>query len=94
MPNDNRKEISRMFRTLLIERMGDQCLICGDKTLDNLQFAHIERTEISEIGRGRGKFNRLRDVFLHRDSYVLLCHVCHVKFDNGEIPKSIVLNKS
>lgn len=45
----------------------------------NLEFAHIQRTNLS--GMGRGKSARIKDIKKNPKCYVLLCHECHQYLD-------------
>jgi hypothetical protein len=56
---------------------GDKCSFCGSK--ENLEYAHLEQTEL--VGRGRGRKERYYDIKKNPDSYVLLCVVCHKTLD-------------
>lgn len=66
-------------RKRLLEEWGGECLFCG--STENLEFAHLEETEVK--GWGRGRKERLYDVINNPDSYVLLCRKNHREFDKG-----------
>jgi hypothetical protein len=73
-------------RQKLRQLFGEACLLCG--ATEELQFAHIHPTGLR--GPGRGKYARIRDVWLHPRDYVLLCKGCHRELDGQEInPREI-----
>ena len=61
----------------LRKAFGTKCSFCG--TTANLEFAHLEPTEL--CGRGRGRKERYYDIKKNPDSYVLLCAGCHKTLD-------------
>jgi hypothetical protein len=61
----------------LIAARGGKCVECG--SVENLEFAHICRTELK--GRGRGRKERYYDVVKNPDAYALRCTECHKRFD-------------
>ena len=81
--NDNRKQIGKICRYLLIEAMGGACVFCRENDPTILQFAHVKPTKLK--GSSRGYFNRLRDVFENRECYRLMCETHHRQFDAGEL---------
>jgi hypothetical protein len=81
------------YRALLHERvkvlLGDRCQHCGlSETEDagpiRLEFAHVALTGVK--GRGRGSYQRLRDVEKNPESYLVLCRPCHMDLDFGYDP--------
>lgn len=64
-------------RAELEAALGGRCRDCGVEW--GLEFAHLEPTEC--VGRGRGKYKRLKDVRENMDKYTLLCQPCHEAFD-------------
>jgi 5-methylcytosine-specific restriction endonuclease McrA len=67
-------------RIYLIDSMGGKCANCGNSILNDLQFAHVKETSLSN-SNGRGWDNRFKDVVANNDCYRLLCKVCHYRFD-------------
>lgn len=65
-----------------IQEFGGVCAYCG---ADNkpLEFAHIQPTNLSNMGRGRKE--RYYDRKKNPNSYVLLDKDCHSKLDAGKI---------
>ena len=57
----------------LRNQRGNKCDSCGSS--ENLEFHHILPTGLS--GMGRGFYQRMKDISLHPDSYLLLCKSCH-----------------
>jgi hypothetical protein len=81
------------YKARRLERMkallGDRCQQCGlSETEDagpiRLEFAHVVSTGVK--GRGRGSYQRLRDVEKNPESYRLLCRPCHMDLDFGYDP--------
>lgn len=63
---------------------GGRCIMCGGRKSrknEPLQFAHLKKTPMSKIHRGRGMANRYHDIKKNRQSYVLMCRYCHIIFD-------------
>lgn len=54
------------------------CEICNSK--ENIEFAHIKPTSLN--GHSRGRKERYYDFINNRDSYKVLCHECHKRFDH------------
>ena len=50
-----------------------RCEICGSQF--SLEFHHLRGTKVR--GRGRGSWERLNDIRLNPDAYILLCDNCH-----------------
>jgi hypothetical protein len=73
------------YKACLLARIkalfGDRCQQCGlSETEDvRLEFAHVASTAVK--GRGRGSYQRLRDVEKNPESYRLLCRPCHMDLD-------------
>ena len=67
----------QVLRAELEQALGGQCRDCGQTW--GLEFAHLEPTNC--VGRGRGKYKRLKDVRENMDKYTLLCQPCHEAFD-------------
>ncbi len=65
------------MRDQLTEILGGACRDCGQTW--GLEFAHKEPTECN--GRGRGMWQRLKDVRDNISKYTLLCQPCHEAFD-------------
>lgn len=67
---------------LKIIRFKNRCALCGKKgtKIRPLQFAHIKETLLN--GRGRGSYERYKDVLNNTKSYTLLCNECHLDFDS------------
>jgi len=72
--------LNRKFEELRQE-FGGKCKNC--QSTEKLQFAHLEETGLH--GWGRGKKVRYYDIINHRNAYILLCELCHKKFDKGEL---------
>jgi 5-methylcytosine-specific restriction endonuclease McrA len=72
----NRRYIHRL-RDRLEAQLGGKCRDCG--VTYGLEFAHTEPTDCT--GRGRGSYERLRDVRNNPEKYTLLCQPCHEAFD-------------
>jgi hypothetical protein len=68
---------ANLLRAQLLAARGGKCEDCGHTF--KLQFAHLKPTGLS--GRGRGKWQRMRDVKKHPDAYRLLCWKCHLALD-------------
>jgi len=71
-----------VFRGILIERFGGKCEACGETF--SLEFAHVKETPLpiktrDKTGRdrGRGRKERLSDVSLRSDCFILACRSCH-----------------
>jgi hypothetical protein len=69
--------------------LGDRRQQCGlSETEDagpiRLEFAHVALTGVK--GRGRGSYQRLRDVEKNPECYRLLCRSCHMNLDFGYDP--------
>ncbi len=60
-----------------IESRGGCCQECG--ALWPLEFAHVRPTKC--VGKGRGKYRRLRDIRRYPKRYKLLCMGCHDVLD-------------
>jgi hypothetical protein len=73
----NNTKFVKKWRAFLILCYGAKCFFC--ESTKKLQFAHVLPTKLS--GCGRGSFERVIDVLLNPDAYILLCDKCHVKFD-------------
>lgn len=75
----------RMCRSLLMGTYGFSCSIChkdvNDLGAEVFEFAHVHGKPTMISGRGRGSYARLKDVFDHPDSYILLCHDHHLEYD-------------
>lgn len=71
------KECYARKKARLIEVYGSKCWLCPRE--QRLEFAHIEPTGLS--GMGRGKYARIRDVEANPGKYALLCRRCHKKLD-------------
>ena len=54
---------------------NDRCEICGSQS--SLEFHHLRGTKVR--GRGRGSWERLNDIRLNPDAYILLCDNCHAR---------------
>ncbi len=65
------------MRDQLLEILGGRCRDCGQTW--GLEFAHTDSTECT--GRGRGMWQRLKDVRENISKYTLLCQPCHKAFD-------------
>ncbi len=61
----------------MIAAWGGKCKQCG--SVDRLEFAHLQKTEVK--GRGRGRKERYYDVLKNPFAYILLCKICHRRFD-------------
>lgn len=77
-----KKDYDRLKKQIadLKEELGGVCLYCSTK--QELQFAHIKRTNLS--GMSRGSWSRYKDVRDNKDSYILLCKTHHNKLDRGD----------
>lgn len=64
-------------REILIEIFGGCCKTCGGA--DTLEFAHLEPTDTT--GLGRGSYKRVKDVKQNPQAYTLLCQPCHKEKD-------------
>lgn len=69
----------------LKEAVGGRCFTCNRRgtKANQLEFAHLEPTALS--GMGRGSHHRRLDVLKHLSSYSYLCKECHHKFDKGKL---------
>lgn len=61
------------LRERLEAQLGGKCRDCGQTW--GLEFAHTGETGLN--GRGRGSWERLKNVRDHIDKYTLLCQPCH-----------------
>lgn len=52
---------------------GGACSFCY--TQEDLQFAHVHKTDLN--GRGRGRKERYYDILNNPECYRLLCRDCH-----------------
>jgi hypothetical protein len=59
-------------------QFGGVCGECGT-TSATLEFAHVAKTGVR--GRGRGFWNRTRDIKANPEAYRLLCRPCHMDLD-------------
>jgi len=59
---------------------GGGCQWPGCETTERLEFAHVKKNGVS--GRGRGSYERIKDVLLHRENYKQFCHEHHREFDS------------
>jgi hypothetical protein len=64
-------------------QFGGVCGECGT-TSAALEFAHVAKTGVR--GRGRGFWNRTRDIKANPEAYRLLCRPCHMDLDFGYDP--------
>ena len=69
---------------------GDKCERCGSKT--DLQFAHRHGHDTGLSGWSRGSWYRLKDVLLHPLSYLLLCRICHLAYDDKKKKEKEITN--
>ena len=76
MTNQSNRWIVKAFKELRKE-FGNECQVCGDK--ENLEFAHVRKTELE--GKGRGRKERYYDIKNNKDCYMLLCKACHKSMD-------------
>lgn len=83
----SKDRVNEEFAKLRAER-GNKCEVEGCNETEHLEFAHVRRTGLD--GLGRGKQHRLYDIKKHPDDYALMCgkglvtnH--HQKFDLGLI---------
>lgn len=79
----NRQRLERLWLAVLQAR-GNVCEECREaynmnRTMPNLQFAHVSPTKLR--GMGRGKWARVCDIRAYPDAYRLLCEPCHKKQD-------------
>lgn len=74
---------ARLKQLILEQRIdfGFCCVWCGD--FNGVEFAHLEHTGVSGIGRGR--WRRYYDVRNNRDKFMLMCYDCHREFDRFPI---------
>lgn len=82
MTNYTNEWIAKKFSELR-ELYGGVCNHPNCKTTKNLEFAHIEPTDLS--GRGRGRKERYYDIVKHPSHYVLLCKYHHLEYDRVAI---------
>lgn len=80
MASPQNEWVKRRWQALIAER-GGSCSYCGE--FHDLEFAHTEPTAC--VGKGRGKYRRLRDILRYPDKYVLLCTGCHDVFDGRSV---------
>lgn len=74
----------RKYRMELIRIFGSKCWSCGmGCSYSDANFAHIKPNGLN--GKGRGSYNRMKDVMENPDSYALLHKLCHEWYDRGEI---------
>lgn len=69
-------------RKELVAKFGGKCM-CDNSNCNssnNLEFAHKYTTGLS--GRSRGSWNRLNDVRMNPEKYILLTKECHWRYDN------------
>jgi len=71
----NRKQ--KEYREALIKAYGGCCELCG--SVEKLEFAHVEETDLKGIGRGRKE--RFYDILKNPLSYRLWCRECHALKD-------------
>lgn len=75
---ENRKHMPVALKRAVKEESGYRCAIPTCKGTSGLQVAHIIP---------------YADVEEHRfENLILLCAVCHIRFDDGEIPRKSVFN--
>lgn len=74
-----RRRLKERALALFAEFFGPFCQHCGNEDVDDLEFAHLEPTNIR--GPSRGWERRYLDVLKNRWSYTLLCWDCHLAFD-------------
>src|SRR5574341_148135 len=61
-------------------RRGNCCKRCKSKY--KLEYAHLIPTRLSGHS-GRGSWSRYNDIIQNPECYILLCHKCHVEYDNS-----------
>jgi hypothetical protein len=81
---DSTKWVQQM-RELLIIDFGSRCNNPKCMGTHKLEFAHKKETKLSGRGGGRGSYNRVIDVMMNPDCYILLCQKCHDLFDSGKL---------
>lgn len=87
---------AKQLRLKLIVSFGSVCQEkdCQESDPKKLQFAHIKKTKILKVTRGRGRKERLYDVKKNPKSYILFCKSHHKQFDElreaylDNLPKS------
>ena len=84
MTNERNKR-AKLQRKKLIERFGGKCQNPNCGSTSELQFAHVEPTELSVIRRGRGRKERLSDISKRPECFAFLCEGCHRAFDSGAV---------
>ena len=71
------------LRQQILDHYENKCRVPGCQTGQKLEYAHIKATGLN--GRGRGSWERIRDVIQNWDCYVLLCVAHHTDYDSGLI---------
>ena len=80
--NDRVNRWYRVHRAEEVKKRGGRCLFCG--SMERLEFAHVKRTPLSGMSRGRPASRVFRDLKLNPASYILLCSRCHHAYDGKE----------
>ena len=89
--NVNNEKVKRWYhrhRAEEVKKRGGRCLFCS--STERLEFAHVKRTPLSGMSRGRTPSFVFRDLKLNPASYILLCSRCHHAYDSK---KSFTLEK-
>lgn len=72
----------KAIRKSLINAFGGKCGKCKKKlTIKTAQFAHVHEKPTGLDGRGRGGWNRLKDIMMNPSCYWLACIECHADYD-------------
>lgn len=79
MTNKGNRWIRQVFNDLKADR-GGKCEIPGCEETEDLEFAHVQPTDLG--GRGRGRKERYYDIKNNPDSYRLLCKGHHRDHDD------------
>lgn len=79
-------KLANKYRKILLIVFFNKCWFCGkteQELYGKLQFFHIEPTKLN--GKGRGFYNRMRDIINNPCKYGLACSECHGLYDGGLI---------
>jgi hypothetical protein len=81
--NNYRNDWWKNKRKAIIQERGGHCEFDGCLVTEKLEFAHVKRTKLSEIRRGRGRNARIADVLKNPEAYKQFCHSHHVEYDRS-----------
>ena len=70
---------TKLQRDKLIQLFGGKCVWTGETA--KLEFAHVDKTPLSGVSKGRSEGEVYYDIIKHPHSYVLLTRRAHLRLD-------------